>query len=157
MRDPFIILAIVPYAQVWDHDGKLLASELAQAFWFLRRNKKFFNFPFVKFRSVLRVDEVWGFFFLLWRERERASKNPDQAKQQLEFHARKRDCRNFFYYVSIHAFGVEFCFRKKNQFPPAASRKEGRKEGGQSKRGKKSPATNKQTNEIEEYLERRGN
>jgi hypothetical protein len=91
------------------------------------------------------------------RERERASKNPDQAKQQLEFHARKRDCRNFFYYVSIHAFGVEFCFRKKNQFPPAASRKEGRMEGGQSKRGKKSPATNKQTNEIEEYLERRGN
>jgi hypothetical protein len=29
-RDPFIIVGIVPYAQVRDHDGKLLASELAR-------------------------------------------------------------------------------------------------------------------------------
>jgi hypothetical protein len=27
---PQEILAIVPYAQMWDHDGKLLASELAR-------------------------------------------------------------------------------------------------------------------------------
>jgi hypothetical protein len=54
---PFVILAIVPYAQVWDRDGKLLASELAQAICFSEETRTFF-FPFVEFRSVLRVDEI---------------------------------------------------------------------------------------------------
>jgi hypothetical protein len=39
-RETFIILAIVSYAQVWDHDGKLLASELAQALCFCEETRK---------------------------------------------------------------------------------------------------------------------
>jgi hypothetical protein len=44
---------------------------------------------------------------------------------------------------------------RKNQFPPAASRKEGRKEGQKKEEKNLQQQTNKQTNEIEEYLERR--
>jgi hypothetical protein len=54
---PFIILAIVPYAQVWDHDGKLLASELSRKRFGFAKKQDFF-FSFVVFQSVLRIDEV---------------------------------------------------------------------------------------------------